>query len=794
MVVKIDKYAINMNFTQGESGYSGMETITLSNDTSEISLDLKGIEINSLKINDADWKYQFNDKKDKLIIGELNTGKNKLDISFKRTFSDSLSGLYLAGAGAKRIITTQFESTDASKAFPCFDNPETKAIFEITMQIPGDKEAISNMPVKSTRMDGETKIVEFLPTPVMSTYLLYMGVGKFKTKTVKYKKVEITMAIPGDEFTSNDFPLETASKCLKFYENYFGIPFELPKVHLISVPDFAAGAMENWGAITFREEVLVCNDNTDLDSKIRIAVVIAHELAHQWFGNLVTMKWWNDLWLNESFATFMEMLCLNSINPEYEIIKSSYSSDTVPSMASDSLKSTHPINAKVDSPDDIAQIFDEISYGKGGSILKMIHDYVGYENFRKGVSTYLTKFKYRNAEGSDLWNSIGEASGLPVGEIMSDWINQPGLPVIRVTKSGTKLKLEQERYFVNGQSSDQLWKIPLAIKGTKEVKNVLMDTKTMEIGKGYFVKLNSDGNGFFRVIYDEEFYSTLKKKLKSFSDIDRAEIANDSYSFFLSGKISADQFFGILNDLVLDTTTPVISLVQENLNNALSILFDKEKFRNNALEMLRSILTALGEKSNDEETLKTITREKIRETLSIYDPGFATKNAAKFDEYFSTPPGERQALALSKATTSSEIEPLKSMYAKAADDTDRNKLIIAMGSMKDKKNQKALMKMVMNGEVKRQDSPWAFLSLLRNPHSRKYMLGIFKYVMKAIRKEFAGSNFGSQAMQFALPLLGLENEKKTRKLAKLLNGPDTYLGTSKGLELLDINLKFRKNN
>ena len=794
MTVKVEKYVINMDFSQGESGYSGNEQISLFNDSQVIEMDSKGIEILSLKVNDKVNKFEYSDDKKQLIIRGIESGNLKIEIGFKRSFSESLSGLYLAGTGSSRIITTQFESTDASKAFPCFDRPDAKAVFEISMKIPADKEAISNMPIKEVKKDGEFHIVEFLPTPTMSTYLLYMGVGKFSTKSIKYKNVEITLAIPGEELNSNDFPLEIASKCLEFYENYFGIPFELPKVHLISVPDFAAGAMENWGAITFREEALVCNDNTDLDSRINIGVTIAHELAHQWFGNLVTMKWWNDLWLNESFATFMEMLCLNTIHTEYDVIKSTYLSQTVSSMTSDSLKSTHPINAKVESPDDIQQIFDEISYGKGGSILRMIHNYVGDENFRKGVSAYLDKFKYGNAEGSDLWNSIGEISKMPVGDIMSDWINQPGLPAIRVTPSGKKLKLEQRRYFMNVQHSELVWRIPLSVKGSKGTKNVLMDTKSMEINKGDYVKLNSDGNGFFRVIYEEDFYANLKDKVEFFSDIDRAEIVNDSYSLLLSGKMTIDKYFRILNDLIPGVTTPVITLVQRNLDNAMSILFDREDFRKKATGVLKTILSDLGEKSPDEESLKSITREKIRETLALYDHDFAAANAVNFSEYFNTPPEGRQALALAKAAISENIEDLKTTYLKAKDDTDRNKLIIAMGSMKGKKNQKALMKMVIKGEVKRQDSPWAFISLVRNPDSRNYMLGIFKYIMRSIRKEFAGSGFGAQAMQISIPLLGIVNEKKTRKLVAVLNGPDVSLGVSKGLEMLDIYLNFRKYN
>ncbi|EQD34181.1 puromycin-sensitive aminopeptidase, partial [mine drainage metagenome] len=425
MSIKPSKYELYFDFSHGNDEYFGVSIITLQGESNQVVLDARGMEIQLVKVNGSESSFEYLKESSELKINGLEGNNNKVEVSFKRTFSDSLSGLYHAGKGEKAMITTQFESKGASLTFPCIDRPDMKAIFEIIMKIEADRGAISNMPVESTKTEGSYKIVKFLPTPVMSTYLLYMGIGKFKKKSIKYKEIEIILAAPGNELNSNDYPMEIAAKSLEFFENYFGIPYELPKIHLIAVPDFASGAMENWGAITFREEVLLCNENTDLDARIGIAVTIAHELAHQWFGNLVTMKWWNDLWLNESFATFLEMLCVNTIHPEYDIIKSTYLSQTVSSMTSDSLNSTHPINVKVESPNDIEQIFDEISYGKGGSILRMIHNYVGDENFRKGVAEYLKEFKYGNAEGSDLWDNLGRVSGLPVNRIMEDWINQP---------------------------------------------------------------------------------------------------------------------------------------------------------------------------------------------------------------------------------------------------------------------------------------------------------------------------------------------------------------------------------
>ncbi|MHB1663242.1 MAG: ERAP1-like C-terminal domain-containing protein, partial [Thermoplasmataceae archaeon] len=416
------------------------------------------------------------------------------------------------------------------------------------------------------------------------------------------------------------------------------------------------------------------------------------------------------------------------------------------------------------------------------------------EDFRKGVSDYLKKFKYGNAEGSYLWNSLGKASGMPVGEIMSDWINLAGLPAIRVSSYGGKLKLEQRRYFLNDQSSDTIWRIPLTIKGKSGERKILMDARSLEIEKGDYIKLNSDGTGFFRVLYEDEFYNSLDENMQYFTDIDRAEIANDINSLLISGHLTVDKYFKVINLLIMGATTPIITLVQRSLENAMLVLYDRDRFRKQSLDVFRSILKELGEKREGEETLKSITRVKIRESLAIFDPEYSRNNAFKFGEYFNTPPEDRMALALSKSLNSDSIDELRETYVKASDDTDKNKLVVAMGWMRGKNNHKALMKMVMKSEIKAQDSPWAIITLVRNPDSRKYVLSIFKYIINAVRKSFAGTGLPSMAFQVSLPYLGLIDERKARKLATTLNGSDVSNGVSKGLEMLDINLNFRKYN
>jgi tricorn protease interacting factor F2/3 len=284
------------------------------------------------------------------------------------------------------------------------------------------------MPIESETTQGETKIVTFKKTPKMSTYLLYLGVGKFIQEKSRHGGTELYAAY-ADRPTSKintEFSFDATRKVLDFYESYFGIPFQLPKLHNVAVPEFAYGAMENWGAITYREILLHVDKDTSIRARKSVAHVIAHEIAHMWFGDLVTMRWWDDLWLNESFATFMDYKSTNMAYPEWKVWQDFVRTSTSGAMGRDALTKTHPIMAKVHDPEEIEELFDEISYGKGASILRMIEAYIGSENFKKGVAQYLQKFRYSNASGHDLWSSLQEASGTEVSRDVQANLANPG--------------------------------------------------------------------------------------------------------------------------------------------------------------------------------------------------------------------------------------------------------------------------------------------------------------------------------------------------------------------------------
>jgi len=432
--------------------FTGTEIITASckKSTNQITMHCAELKIKSCIVKSGNHivssTVKTNEKKEELSIklGEKIKGTATISLTFQGILNDRLLGFYRSkyeqNGKTKYLATTQFEAADARRAFPCWDEPESKATFEISIIADNQYSAISNMPVKSKKKIKTKTLYTFQKTPLVSTYLIYLGVGEFEYLTGKAGKIQIRVVTTKGNTSKGKFSLELGKKLLTSYEKYFGIKFPLPKLDLIAVPDFAAGAMENWGAITFRETILLYDPKTSSTrTKQFIAEVISHEIAHMWFGNLVTMKWWNDLWLNESFATFMATKFVDKFYPEWDLWNQFVEDAMNVAMGLDSLKTTHPIDVKVNSPAEIREIFDAISYDKGGCVLRMLENYVGEPNFQKGLKKYLSDFKYKNAKGQDLWDAIGKASGMPVTSMINTWLKQPGFPVVEINQDGSNL-------------------------------------------------------------------------------------------------------------------------------------------------------------------------------------------------------------------------------------------------------------------------------------------------------------------------------------------------------------------
>ena len=464
--------------------FSGTASIDLSvtEPTSELVLNAAELSISKASLTTADGDevpatVTLDEKLERAHVTlsrQIEAGDHRLTMSFDGVLNDQLRGFYRSTytdvTGVEQVIaTTQFEAADARRAFPCWDEPDFKATFAITLVVPDHLLAVSNAQEVSRSPAGPGRVaVSFAETMKMSTYIVAFVVGPFEaTDPVDVGGVPLRIVAPVGKGHLTDFALEASAACLRYLSDYYGIPYPGDKVDMIAIPDFAFGAMENLGAITYRETALLIDPaTTGLTEQRRILDVIAHELAHMWFGDLVTMGWWEGIWLNEAFASFMEMKTTSSLRPEWNRWLSfavDPGAERSGAMIVDALATTRPVEFKVESPEEADEMFDALTYGKGSALLRMIEQYLGVEVFRKGVATYLERHSYANTVTSDLWAGLDSASGEPVGPIMDTWILQGGYPQVSVNVEPDGVRLRQRRFTLLENDDPTLWQIPIQL-------------------------------------------------------------------------------------------------------------------------------------------------------------------------------------------------------------------------------------------------------------------------------------------------------------------------------------------
>src|SRR3989344_4017319 len=518
--IKPERYEIFLKPDLEGFTFTGEETMWLSLDKPSKAITLHAAELEVFS-EDANVSYDQAAETVTLTFKKPISGKQKIKLKVTGILNDQMRGFYrskyIHNGEEKYLATTQFESTDARRAFPCIDEPSAKAVFDVTLMVPKEKTVISNtIESEVLEHDGGYKSVKFESTPRMSTYLLAFIVGDFeyiekKTKGGVMVRVFVT---PGKSLQAK-FALDVAVKTLDFYEDYFDIKYPLPVSDLIAIPDFAAGAMENWGAVTYRESaILVDPEKSSTANKQWVALVIAHELAHQWFGNLVTMEWWTHLWLNDGFASYIEYLAVDHIFPKWDIWKHFFSADLSRALKLDGLKYTHPIEVEVGHPGEISEIFDAVSYSKGASVIRMLADYLGEDDFRKGLVHYLKKHSYANTETGHLWQAFEKVAKKPVARMIRGWTQTAGYPLITVNKKDSSIHVAQSRFFSSPRSMEDRarrapWMIPIryAESGDKASRLTLLAKRNGRLGtmkKDSWLKLNAGETGFFPTNYPQE--------------------------------------------------------------------------------------------------------------------------------------------------------------------------------------------------------------------------------------------------------------------------------------------------
>ncbi|MHB1439504.1 MAG: M1 family metallopeptidase [Cuniculiplasma sp.] len=755
-----------------------------------IWLNCSGIVIESFKVNGKEEPFEINGKEQ--IVKALNphSGKFELEIYFSGKIDESLNGIYYSKEKDFIFVSTQFEATGARYAFPCMDNPDFKAEFTVTLDIPSDYDGISNMPPETIEGRQGRTIITFQNTPRMSTYLLYLGVSRYDVVEGRHEEKPVYLVSARGKFKASQIPIKMASDTLSYFEDYFNIKYQLPKLHLIAVPEFAFGAMENWGAITFREIELMVNDSTSSRIVKRVDEVISHELAHQWFGDLVTMKWWDDLWLNESFATFMSYKALESKHPDWEIMGEMVTDETGGAMVGDSLRNTHPIHVEVKNPDEISQIFDEISYGKGSSILRMIEAYVGEENFRDGVRNYLKEHSFGNAVGENLWTSIEKVSKKPVSKIMDAWITKPGYPVIEASRNGDKIRLHQTRFFLDSSPEDSTWPVPLTVVYSDRTESILMEHQKMDIPMADFKYINSNRSGFYRIKYDDELINLIRSNIPSMDKFSKWGLISDYNALFYSGKIKLDQLIGIMELFAEDREFILMDEITGIVLNLHSIMHNSRRIDEFAIKYLRRKLNDLGEKKEGETINTTVIRGTIQSALSLIDIEYARMASSRFRDFQKISPDERQSIAYSYAIIANDFSGLLQKLQELDVDEDKVKIIGAMGHLKGGENLSKVWDLIKEGKIKKQDSFRAIYAAATEEQNREYILEKIDEINDTLDKFFEGTGYTSRFQEFMIPYLGLHDEKRIREYIARTEKPSWITGTRKGLEYLNIYIKM----
>jgi puromycin-sensitive aminopeptidase len=600
---------------------------------------------------------QFEDDLEQVIFhpaSALSPGPATVTCRFTGTLNDKLRGFYRStytdDAGETHTIaTTQFESVDARRAFPCWDEPDRKAVFEVTLTIERDVDAFSNSPIMDVRRVGDKNVVRFSPTMKMSTYLVALIVGQLETtETIDVDGVPLRVVFPPGKRNLADFALAIGAFSLRFFTEYFNIPYPGEKVDLVAIPDFAAGAMENLGCITFRDTALLIDPATAARAELeRVADVVAHELAHMWFGDLVTMGWWEGIWLNEAFATFMETLCVDAFRPSWDRWVG-FAPSREAALAIDGVHATRPIEYPVGPPKEAEGMFDLLTYEKGCAVLRMLEQYIGPEVFRDGVRTYLKAHAYANTVTTDLWDALEEASGAPVRDVMNTFILQGGHPLVSLR--GDTLVQQPFSYGPAPAGVEsaigQAWNVPVAVRALAAdgkpgapARKLVLHTDPValeEAGEGLVV-VNAGGWGVFRVGYDAEHSLALADHLSELTPLERANLLADTWATTLAGHSTLKEFLILGAKLGLEPDPTPWAPVSAALHLARRITTDSD------LPALQQAVAALigpqyrhlGFESRPGEGDRTPTLRSLAISLMGTvgaDPDVRTEAARRFDE------------------------------------------------------------------------------------------------------------------------------------------------------------------
>lgn len=739
-------YDIYLDIDRAAKHFKGITTIKGNAVDTKIALHQKFLNVASVQADGQDVPFSFSDRQEAIQLELPHSGDVELKVVYDAKLTDTMMGIYpsyytVAGK-KKQLIGTQFETTAARQAFPGIDEPEAKATFSLAIKYdeqPGET-IIANMPEDHV----ENGVHYFQETVKMSTYLVAFAFGELQSKFAKTKSgVEIgVFSTKAHQPKELDFSLDIAKRAIEFYEDFYQTPYPLPQSYQLALPDFSAGAMENWGLVTYREAYMLLDpDNTMLNQKRLIATVITHELAHQWFGDLVTMKWWDDLWLNESFANMMEYVAVDALEPEWNVWEMFQTSEVPMALQRDATDGVQSVHVAVDDPAEIDTLFDgAIVYAKGARMLVMVRALLGDEAMRKGLKNYFAAHQYGNATGADLWQALGEASGMNVGQIMESWLEHPGYPVVEVKVEDGKLMLNQQQFFIgDGEEKGRLWQIPLNANYNQapaifsEQSLVLGDYAQLRKQNGRPFRVNVGDNSHVIVKYDETLLNDILDHLDELGAIDQLQLLQDLRLLAEGRQISYAQIVpllsrfkdsrsGIVNEMLYHVANSLKNFVQPaaKTERQLQQLFDQLSVK----QVQRLGWLSQKDESNDDQLTRPIVlsaalyaqnRDTIKQAQALFN---------QYQDHLADLPADVRGLVLAnevKNYGSQELfDTLLADYQKTADAGFKQDICAALTKTQDDQLIAQLIDRFEDADtIKPQDLRAWFRGVLANDHGQQ---------------------------------------------------------------------------
>jgi tricorn protease interacting factor F2/3 len=793
------EYRILLEVDYEKLAWDGTVSFDLPPGSPECTLDAEELTVRAVRLDGRPSEYPTDAARRQIVIPIPSNRPVRVDVDFSGVVdTKSLGGLYRSRHGTGYVLTTQCEPTGARRIFPCVDRPDCKAKIALTVRTAGDLEVVGNTVGRSTPLPDGRAEWRFSPTPPMSTYLFYLGIGRFEHGPERTGRVAVRVLTPPGRGVSGGFAAQAGDRILRAYEEYYGIPYPLPKLDLLAIEEHAFGAMENWGAISFQALRLLVDERSGSFAPRDVFETIGHEIAHQWFGNLVTMSWWDDIWLNESFASLMETRITEQLEPELGagadfVLRTA---GMAAAIDGDSLRCTHPVRAPVEHPEELSQIFDEISYGKGSSILAMLEAYLGGEAFRTAVSHYLRQFQYGNARTEDLWASLERVSGEPVTAIAGPWIERTGLPIVSASMTPAGLELTQQRFQYLGATDEEPWPIPIVMDVDGHRERLRLDGKrrTVPVPVDATVHLNPGATGFYRVRYDRTLAERLLKSLPGRPGADRWIVLEDLFAFLPSGDADWETYARFVRALGPTPDRLVVEALASDLSTLALTLPDVEPVGELARWFLGNAFDRLGPRRRPGENGSDgVLRERVSLARAQVDPEFARRLWSEFPVWDEIDPDLRSAVAvgIARAGGRAGYERLREAFGRPLPEVEALRMARAIAWSSEPSLVRETLEFALSGKVNRTRLAYVVIEAASNPAGETVAWPWLTQRVDSLTEIFRGSGYLPILFEGAIPHLARGRADEVRTYFRDHPFPEGVRGIAKGLERVEVAERLR---